>query len=268
MVSKRKVTIRTIESTYIINYIKPKKKDECERFDRSEYSLREVIDWVDTQPSLSLFRRDLLINDKIKQINISGYLLEPKLGDLLREMLPDIELIHQYKVKVGRRNLRVDYGFVIDGITFFVEFDGDTHYCKATTQKRDVELKNYCIENKIILIRIPYFVQVDNYTKLKYFNHEKLTPYIDSVEIFTDFPHGFISKSCVLPADFNMIGWELFMEEYWSFIRGEFDMWSIMQGIWHSLDNRCRSQEDANYIFGRINTHHMTPEMMFEHYPS
>lgn len=55
------------------------------------------------------------------------------------------------------------------------------------------------------MIRIPYFVQLDR-AGINYF-------FGKDISNFLDYPHGFISDTCMLPADFNAMGINRYITE-------------------------------------------------------
>ena len=88
------------------------------------------------------------------------------------------------------------------------EFDGDSHYTKAATQNRDKLKDNvYASVLGMKVMHIPYFVQLTDTNTSNMVDLNWLPEYR------YDFPHGFISKKCTLPADFNTLGIERFKTE-------------------------------------------------------
>lgn len=203
----------------------------------------------------------------MKQIEVEGYLTEAKLGRILHDIFVDVK--RQHRVKISTKTCIVDYQFIIDGKEVFVEFNGDRHYREGKTQFRDILLRNHCKISGIILIEIPYFVQLDNYTKLFYFSNEIFKHHIDNVEITTNFPHGFVSDTCVLPCDFNIAGWNLFIREYEAFHQRQFDMWSISKEIYKSLEVKCEKLGYDDLVVGLSDPlHFLTPSNFFDFYPT
>lgn len=83
-----------------------------------------------------------------------------------------------------------------------VEFDGYRHYNDSLTQHRDKLKDSFLDSIGVKCIRIPYFIQLsqDTINSLLLFEGS-----------FTDdwpqeYPHGFIEKTALLPADFNEFG--------------------------------------------------------------
>jgi hypothetical protein len=95
----------------------------------------------------------------------------------------------------------IDYAVIVDGkIDTLIEFDGYHHYTSAKTQLRDTLLSEYCTVNDIKLVRVPYFIQLNDETIQFLFGV--------SLEHKTDYKSGFwsLEQSCVLPINFNRIG--------------------------------------------------------------
>lgn len=128
------------------------------------------------------------------------HLTEKTLKDKLNIIFPGIEFIHNRQVPDSGLKTRPDYRN--DELMLIVEFDGFTHYQKSEVQIRDVKKDRVYSNMGYKIIRIPYFVQLDNLT-IDYF-------FGKNIKIENDYPHGFISPVCLLPADFNAKGIYLF----------------------------------------------------------
>jgi very-short-patch-repair endonuclease len=125
----------------------------------------------------------------------TGWLTEEKLGRAL-EIMYDAEFIHG-RAFPGYR-FRPDY--INHDLKLVVEYNGHLHYTVAKSVLDD-DIKRQIMEKEgYRVIQIPYFVQIDNRVMNKLFN-----VYKENIE-FTDFPHGFISEKCILPADFCSLG--------------------------------------------------------------
>jgi len=84
-----------------------------------------------------------------------------------------------------------------------IEYDGHHHY--SYPKKEDIGCEWNRIECDTFLLRIPYWIQLDNEMFLKFFGIAK--------DHSNDFPHGFIDKNTVLPARFTYDGFGRFMKE-------------------------------------------------------
>lgn len=120
------------------------------------------------------------------------YLTEDLLGNVLQKIIPR-RWIHDKKF-IGRT--RPD--FRNDVAKLIVEFDGSTHYTSAKRIVADKAKDSAEAQAGYKVVRIPYFVQLSAQTI-------KLLFSID-VKWEQTYQHGFIDKSCVLPADFCELG--------------------------------------------------------------
>lgn len=199
-------------------------------------------------------------------ITIEGHLTEAKLGIVLKEIFCDdnnfVTIIPQYQFRTDNRSFKIDYALIIKRKMFFIEFNGDIHYRETKTEVRDELLRDYAKANDIELIEIPYFVQLNDDTLPYYFSHLLLAEYIKDVKIICDYEHGFRNDKCVLPADFNMMGWDKFAAEYSAFAKA--DMFYVMRPIYESLMNGWLTSEKV----GRSSCHELTPELFIKHYPT
>lgn len=105
----------------------------------------------------------------------------------------------QRQAKVAGTRMRYDARMEYSGKVYMVEFDGDSHFRDANVIYRD-NLKDAAMAQAgISVVRIPYFVQLDNDTFYALFGFD--CPF----SIRTDFPHGFITTK-MLPASFCGLG--------------------------------------------------------------
>lgn len=143
-----------------------------------------------------------------KIVEVKGYLTESKLGDTLREIFGENNVISQVSVKGTK--LRIDFKVIYDNKELYVEFNGDSHYRDVEVIRRDFE-KTKTFPN---LVSIPYWVQLDALTFKYYFGHLFNNDIDLNCIIKTDFPHGFISEKCVLPSYFCELGISRFLSEF------------------------------------------------------
>lgn len=138
------------------------------------------------------------------------YLTEQLLGDFLKKLYGENNVIAQ--VPLDGTRMRMDYQVKTHGgDTIYVEFDGDSHYCKPDVIYRD-EIKNAVLGDK--LVRIPYFIQLDEFTINHYFkvfvwDHPQLIEGVD----YNYYPHGFISDKVIFPSQFCSRGIDRFFSE-------------------------------------------------------
>lgn len=138
---------------------------------------------------------------------VEGYLTQNKLENILKN---ETSLIfEQSEFPVPDSKMRFDF-LLTDFDTnkkIAVEFNGYQHYTKSSVIQNDCRKKSIAKEHKIQLIEIPYFVQLTNNTFEYYFGR------VPQTTIIQDYPHGFIDKKAVLPADFCSLGIERFIKE-------------------------------------------------------
>lgn len=134
---------------------------------------------------------------------IKNYLTENLLYLFLKQRYAKT-IIRQYKIKFNDRTYRVDF-FLSNEYTI-IEFDGYRHFNCYRNQIRDEIIKNYCKENNIKLIRIPYFIQLDTEAINYFFKDIKLNDY----NSFNNYLHGFIDDKALRPYDFNYAGLIIF----------------------------------------------------------
>jgi len=135
-------------------------------------------------------------------ITIEGYLTESKLSTALQQMVGDLWAGGQVLLRGSRR--RWDMAFSRNGSLVLVEYDGPDHYRDSLKIKADREKDRIAQENRMGVVRIPYWVQLDNLTVQHYFQI--------SADIQQNFPHGFISTK-LFPASFCELGIERFKRE-------------------------------------------------------
>jgi hypothetical protein len=124
------------------------------------------------------------------------YLTEESLKEALGEIFPNVPFIYDKTIPGAKIKARPDYRN--DELKLIVEYDGDAHYCSAKRIKGDLRNEQVYASMGYKVIRIPYFVQISTETVKHLFNIDR--------NIKQAFPHGFISKTVVLPADFCELG--------------------------------------------------------------
>ena len=169
---------------------------------------------------------------KLSDLIMPAYLTEKKLGLILSEIFPAFEFIHDKSVPGSANNRwRPDYRCEINKL--IVEFDGDSHYCKAariiSDNTKDAEFINLGYK----IVRIPYFIQITSDVLRHIFNLNK--PFTQQ------YPNGFIDPAAILPADFCELGVKKFLEdlEIFSFHKNE---------IIASLIQKVKEKKDVNLV--------------------
>jgi hypothetical protein len=125
------------------------------------------------------------------------YLTEDRLGEIFSEVVPELAYVHDKSVPAARNKmLRPDYRF--EELKLIVEFDGDSHYCKASRVLKDRDKDDDYMALGYRVYRIPYFVQMTSEILYELFEVR--------VDFEQRYPHGFIDKKAVLPADYCELG--------------------------------------------------------------
>lgn len=141
----------------------------------------------------------------------SPYLTEENLGDALR-FVYGVPLSSQVNIDIPIGNnvkrCRIDYSMELNGQLYYIEYNGPRHYTTTKTIIRDSFVREYCKENNIRFVEIPYFVQLTQETLSYYFPNASTTRYVKSSIL-----HGFITKGVLLPCDFSQIGYSRFFNE-------------------------------------------------------
>lgn len=137
-----------------------------------------------------------------------SYLTEADLGVILSVIFPALEFVHDKSVP-GSKNARWRPDYRCEKIKLIIEFDGDSHYCKAariiSDHEKDAEYKSLGYK----IIRIPYFIQMTSDVLAHVFGISK--PFTKK------YPHGFIDPKAVLPADFCELGIQKFVADLSTF---------------------------------------------------
>lgn len=137
-----------------------------------------------------------------------GHLTEGKLEGALNLAFPAGGWIRNKQIPNSGRRFRPD--FRNEHYKIVVEYDGDRHYTTARGAFNDWDKDTLYKSLGYKVLRIPYFIQVDQSVYSKLF-----VPLgaLNQEFIFTDFPQGFVSDRCVLLADFCNSGLERFNYE-------------------------------------------------------
>jgi hypothetical protein len=136
------------------------------------------------------------------KVVIESYLTESKLAVALAQLVGDAWAGGQVKLPGSRR--RFDLAFRENGSTVLVEYDGDEHYRDSLKVKADRDKDKLAADNAMRLVRIPYWVQLDQTMARHWFRLQ--------ADIEQSFPHGFITTK-IFPASFCELGIARFREE-------------------------------------------------------
>jgi hypothetical protein len=135
-------------------------------------------------------------------IEIDGYLTQKKLSNALKQITGPAWLGDEIKVPGSRH--RWDMAFKVKSTICVVEYDGDEHYRNTLKIKSDTYKDSIANDNGFLVVRFPYWIQLNNLTISHFFN---LTG-----NIIQDFPHGFITTK-IFPASFCELGVERFFRQ-------------------------------------------------------
>lgn len=145
-----------------------------------------------------------------------GYLTEKKLSDSLKILFPNNVFINNKKFK--NTNYKPD--FICEDLKLIIEFDGYRHYSDPKTIITDQIKDKLFNENGYSVIRIPYFIQLNNEILTILFNEneeENLFLDKDFSIFYTEYPQGFIDKNALLPASFCYLGVNKFINDLFKF---------------------------------------------------
>lgn len=189
------------------------------------------------------------------------HLCEENLGTLLSVLFGEQNVSKQVRIKnneffcpltfkIKPTVMIIDYVVEFKEKTYFVEFDGYRHFNDSKVQHRDKQLKEYCRNNNITYVSIPYFLQPElilfcslfkiDYTELNpefvdFENNSCFSNYVEenTKDIDWTYPNGFIDKKCLRPADFNIQGWNLFIKIYHFLM--DIERFCIAKEVYNSL---------------------------------
>ena len=136
-----------------------------------------------------------------------NYLTESKLGEYLKVIFPGIDFIYNRRLLNSKILIRPDYQS--EQLKLVVNFDGFQHYSDVSRCLSDEKLKAECCRLGYRLVRIPYFVQFDTQAIKSLFSKDMVFNQV--------YEHGFISKICLLPANYCELGLIQFKEDLETF---------------------------------------------------
>ena len=131
------------------------------------------------------------------------YLTEQNLGILFKTLVPHLEFEHNKTVPNSGIKTRPDYRF--EELGLIIEFDGNQHYQDANVIFRDKEKDKIYTEMGYRIERVPYFIQMTEEFLCQLFQQPILYK--------QNYPHGFIDKKAVLPANFCELGIQRFIKD-------------------------------------------------------
>lgn len=152
----------------------------------------------------------------------NSYLTEDNLGKIFQIAQPDVPFVRDKTVPESGIKARPDYRF--DSIKLIVEFDGNRHYQDAGVIVRDREKDKIYTAMGYRIVRIPYFVQMTQELLRECFGKDIAYKQV--------YPHGFIDRKAVLPANFCELGVQRFVMDL-----ARFDAYraEITQSLWQKI---------------------------------
>lgn len=159
---------------------------------------------------------------------INEYLNEENLYSFLKERFKT-DIIKNETIPTIKRRFKPD--FRIEEKKLIIEFDGYGHYTSPENILRDIEKDEILLQNKYEIIRIPYFIQLDEKVIKHLFGN-----YITNKHSFNDYPHGFIDKKVICPASFCELGINKFLKDL-------DDFYYIKDDIIQSLKNKIEEKK-------------------------
>ena len=138
------------------------------------------------------------------------WLTEAKLGDVLKIIFKDENIIHDKKLDLlNHSNFRPDY--LLPNRKLLVEFQGYQHFTITKIACKDIIKQKAAIASGYQLIEVPYFVQLTKNVTIKLFN-EQIDKNLRKLNFSNNFPHGFIHPKATLPYDYCSLGLRRFKE--------------------------------------------------------
>lgn len=148
------------------------------------------------------------------------YLTESRLETILKDILPKFTFIRDKSVP-NSINKRRRPDFRCDELKTIIEFNGHSHYCKSSVIIADDEKFLDYSNLGYKVFHIPYFVQMSSELIRHIFNID-----IDYEQFY---PHGFVDKKAVLPADFCSLGVDRFERDLINFDFAKEDIIKTLQ---------------------------------------
>jgi len=158
---------------------------------------------------------------------------ERNLGESLKILFPNEEIIHNKQLIISDKKMRPDYR--IPSKNLLIEFNGYHHFTNTKTIINDYKKKALILESGLNLIEIPYFVQLTENVTEYLFSEFTKSGYIQ--DFSNGFPHGFIHPKAGMICDFCYLGLQRVIKIFREF-PGE-----VKEGCFESI--RVRSKVDG-----------------------
>lgn len=160
------------------------------------------------------------------------YLTEKNLGLILNELFPGNDFIRD-KAVPNSKNKRRRPDYRSEERKLIIEFDGDSHYCKAQRIKADIEKDEDYSSLDYRIFRIPYFIQITTPLLKEIFG--------ENIPFIQRYPNGFIDPKAMLPSDFCELGIELFKKDL---VKFEYHTNEILE----SLKTKVKEKGDIELV--------------------
>lgn len=165
----------------------------------------------------------------IDSFGVTDYLTQEKLYNFIKNVYTDVEIIYDKRFP----NSPYTPDIYIPDMKILIEYDGNLHYDKPRSIISDNRRDEWFKLNGIDTLRIPYFVQLTTDTVKDIFD-------IDC-NLTQIYPHGFIDKKVVLPANFSELGIHRFLKQMDRFIY-------IKDDIKQSLESKINLLKDERLV--------------------
>src|SRR5690606_16993693 len=185
------------------------------------------------------------------EFNVSNYLTESSLGNLISQIFPDTEIIHNKKLKdFEPMNYRPDY--YLPERKIIIEFDGYHHFTDNGVIQKDILKDLKAEELGITLIRIPYFIQLNDSRAINSIigdvygiDDYRLDSYFRDM---VDYPHGFIARNAALPGKFTELGLARYNAYLNNLISKTDKGYRIVRDVWLSLILRLHRESKLTLL--------------------
>lgn len=138
------------------------------------------------------------ITDKFDK---NAYLTQIKLYEFAQKLYPGYNIIYDTRYP----NSRYTPDMYLPEKQLLIEYDGNLHYDKPVSVISDYRRDLWFNDRGITTIKVPYFVQLTTETIKDIFGIDYCYTQV--------YPHGFVDKKVVLPANFSEIGTIRFLEQ-------------------------------------------------------
>lgn len=172
---------------------------------------------------------------------IAPYLTESNLELFIQNNITT-EYIRDKKLEGANTSKR--YDFILRNEKVIVEFDGSHHYTSSRVILGDKEKDDVATSLGYSVVRIPYFVQLDEIMTQFFFDGILKT----SVKWFdfNSYKHGFIDPRALIPADYCELGQHKFMKNLRDYPKSCSD--AIINSLTQHTNKHCMFSALANYI--------------------